>query len=588
MGIRASGIAFVCLATVGAAAAQPSGLPVLFTFDDPRDGLWTEGARRAHQLHVGEQVPFLLAYVPCGWEDGVESTNDPFVCRNEDCNQAQPGLRCELGDWARANPDLVEIAQHGLTHDIGHEQLGTKTRDEQLRTISLGLEEMSTWNLPEPPLTFVAPFSSMNADTVSVLEQLGFHTGIKSAGSCAFSTNLELFCGSVPICELDAQGQRVTGPDCVLRSPADLLARVDQVGSQQGRAFLIYHAQDLYEPDLVTIDEQKVADLRAILQAFRSREIDGSYDLLTMEAYYRLVRELPSPGPQGSPVDFDGDGLTDVAAFRSSSGEWRLDFDRSGSVDRIQVYGRSGDIPVPADYDGDGIADFAVYRPSWGAWYVDTNRNGGTDFLRSIGPGSNVPVPSDYDGDGVADLAFFDLSSGRWSVDTNRDGTVDVTVVFGVSGDIPVPGDYDGDGRADPALYRGGRWLVDFDRNGIADLNLAYGGGSDLPVANDYDGDGVTDLAIYRRSWGAWYVDTNRNGGTDFVRSLGGSNDTPVAGDYDGDRVTDLAVFVPSVPQWRVDTGRDGVADFQTVFGLSTDTPLRWNGWIAQAMGASP
>lgn len=286
-------------------------------------------------------------------------------------------------------------------------------------------------------------------------------------------------------------------------------------------------------------------------------------------------------------LDFDGDGLSDFAVFRPSSGRWYVDVDHNGGTDLTVVYGRNGDIPVPADYDGDGVIDLAVFRPSYAGWFVDLNWNGGTDRQAIFGMDGDVPVPADYNGDGAADFAVFDPSTASWFVDTNHDESPDLHAVFGVRGDVPVPGDYDGNGTADFAVFRpaSGTWFVDTDLNGGTDFAVIYGRSGDLPIPGDYDGDGFTDLAVFRPSWGGWYVDMSRSGGTDINRGFGKIGDTPVAGNHDGDGVMDFAVFRPDEGRWLVDTNHRGDIELNMVFGKNGDVPLRENGWILDAMG---
>jgi hypothetical protein len=97
-------------------------------------------------------------------------------------------------------------------------------------------------------------------------------------------------------------------------------------------------------------------------------------------------------------------------------------------------------VPVPGDYDGDGKTDPAIYRPSTGQWYVlKSGANYTTYIVQAWGVSTDVPVPADYDGDGKTDLAIFRRSTGTWWIlESSTNYTTSMMVAWGVSTDTPI------------------------------------------------------------------------------------------------------------------------------------------------------
>jgi hypothetical protein len=271
------------------------------------------------------------------------------------------------------------------------------------------------------------------------------------------------------------------------------------------------------------------------------------------------------------PSDFDGDGRTDVAVWRPTSGNWYLN--TSSLAPRIQFdWGSAslGDVPVPGDYDADRRADIAVWRAGEGNWYIIRSSTNSVINL-NWGQSGDRPVAADYDGDGATDLAVFRPTEGNWYIRNSFDGTARVQG-WGDSTDRLVPGDYDGDGKADIAVFRpsDGNWYIIRSSDG-AGVAQNWGLGGDVPVPGDYDGDLKTDLAVFRPTEGNWYV--RQSTGEATIRNWGQSGDAPVPGDYDGDYKTDFAVFRQTEGNWYIILSGSGAPAVQFL-GQSGDTPV--------------
>jgi hypothetical protein len=281
-----------------------------------------------------------------------------------------------------------------------------------------------------------------------------------------------------------------------------------------------------------------------------------------------------------TPADFDGDGKTDLSIFRPTGGggpnasEWWYQRSSNNSAPAFQ-FGVSTDLPTPGDFTGDGKTDVAFWRPSTGFWFVLRSEDS-SFFAFPFGATGDIPVAADFDGDGKADAGIFRPSSATWFINKSSGGTT--IQQFGASGDKPVAADFDGDGKADIAIFRptggGGpnasEWWIQRSSNNSV-VAYQFGASTDRATPGDFTGDGKTDVAFWRPSTGFWFVLRSEDSSF-FAFPFGATGDIPAPGDYDGDGKFDAAVFRPAGANWFANKSSGGTLIQQ--FGATGDIPV--------------
>ena len=238
--------------------------------------------------------------------------------------------------------------------------------------------------------------------------------------------------------------------------------------------------------------------------------------------------------------DYDGDGTSNIASFRPTSGLWAV-----REITRI-YFGKENDTPVSGDYDLDGAAEISIFRRNPGLWAI---RNVSRFYF---GGGDDIPVPGDYDGDGRCEAGIFRPGTGLWAIKGIT------RIYFGRRGDKPAPGYYGGGGIKKIAVFResSGLWAL---RN-IS--RFYFGASSDEDIPGDFDGDGAWEAGIFRKGSGLWAI-------RGITRAyFGNSSDLSVPGDYAGNGIDKFGIFRGSSGLWAV----RGIT--RVYYGATDDIPV--------------
>jgi uncharacterized protein with LGFP repeats len=157
-------------------------------------------------------------------------------------------------------------------------------------------------------------------------------------------------------------------------------------------------------------------------------------------------------------ADFDGDGQSEGALFKTTTGVWTVT-EQSGSTSTWADFSTAAgwSRQIVGDFNGDGKDDIANYHPSNGTWWV--SRSTGSRFATSLwadfstAKGWTTQIVGDFNGDGKDDIANRHGASGNWWV-SRSGGSSFATAFWGTTFSYAGLGavwtqDVNSDGKAD-------------------------------------------------------------------------------------------------------------------------------------------
>jgi hypothetical protein len=251
--------------------------------------------------------------------------------------------------------------------------------------------------------------------------------------------------------------------------------------------------------------------------------------------------------------DFDGDGRSDLILVKlnaTTADAFHSTVQSGSNTVRTVRWGNfataNAERLAYGDYDGDGIQDIAVFRSGTGVWYILESSTNTGRAVTNFGAVGDSPSVGDYDKDGKTDLCVVRNVGGQlvWYILNSSNGQTRA-VTFGTAATDGFfffnQVDIDGDGAQDIMVSRsegGNRVYYALRSSDGQPFYLQWGLATDTRLLGDYDGDGKTDFVARRTVSGQfiWYIYQSSNGQTRTV-TFGGTGDT-LAGDAEDETPT--------------------------------------------------
>lgn len=229
------------------------------------------------------------------------------------------------------------------------------------------------------------------------------------------------------------------------------------------------------------------------------------------------------------PADYDGDGKADICVWNKNENKINAVLStlrRQISSDIVQGIQKEiinkDFFPVPLDYDGDGASELAFWNSSSKilltfdiretlkkkTYHFNSIKNSlpVQNFLLKRQILKNDIFTRDFDGDYIPDTCIWSKDTGSFLCNSTRVGWK-FALQVGQATDIPVIGNFNADNITDIGVYRplGNsfhiRYLGKFAPKDIEIIKLANKTGTNLiPKIADYDRDGIDDLAVFNSS----------------------------------------------------------------------------------------